>query len=266
MSKISTAIHQIHHLDFLAKRDHALARIHPLAKLFVTIFYILIVVSFPRYNLTGLMSMILYPVLVAGVSGVSLARMMKKSWVVLPILLLLGVSNLWYDRTIIGYIVTIRITGGIVSLTTLVLKGALALAASLLLMATSSMESVCYGLQTIHCPRIIITVLLLIYRYIIVLLKEVERITLAYSMRAPDQKGLHFGVWGALVGQLLLRSIDRAQEVYESMTIRGYDGNYFYQSENYKLRTALLYSTGGVGALLILRFVPLFEMIGKIFI
>lgn len=50
----------------------------------------------------------------------------------------------------------------------------------------------------------------------------------AYSLRAPRQKGIHFKAWGSFVGQLLLRSMDRAGVVYESMTLRGYQGEFCY--------------------------------------
>jgi cobalt/nickel transport system permease protein len=48
----------------------------------------------------------------------------------------------------------------------------------------------------------------------------------AYSLRAPMQKGIHRGVWGSFAGQLLLRTFDRAQRVYEAMSIRGFNGEY----------------------------------------
>ena len=67
---------------------------------------------------------------------------------------------------------------------------------------------------------------MLVYRYIIVLLKETERMTDAYMLRSPGQKGLHYKVWGTMVGQLLLRSMDRAQIVYDSMRLRGYCGEF----------------------------------------
>ena len=72
---------------------------------------------------------------------------------------------------------------------------------------------------------------MLTYRYITVLLEEVNRITQAYELRAPHQKGIHFKAWGPLAGQLLLRSMDRANEVYESMLLRGYRGDYAYLQE-----------------------------------
>ena len=40
------------------------------------------------------------------------------------------------------------------------------------------------------------------------------------------QKGIHISVWGSFLGQLLLRSMDRAQALYESMELRGFCGEF----------------------------------------
>ena len=47
----------------------------------------------------------------------------------------------------------------------------------------------------------------------------------AYSLRAPGQKGIHISAWGSFLGQLL-RSMDRAQALYESMELRGFSGEF----------------------------------------
>lgn len=109
---------------------------------------------------------------------------------------------------------------------TLMLKGILAVLASYLLIITTTIERICYALRLLHMPKGFVTVLLLIYRYMVVLLKEAERIMLAYGMRAPGQKGIHRKAWGPLLGQLLLRSMDRAQLVYDSMQLRGFTGEF----------------------------------------
>jgi cobalt/nickel transport system permease protein len=56
--------------------------------------------------------------------------------------------------------------------------------------------------------------------------KEADRITTAYKLRAPSQNGIHYKAWGTLVGQWLLRSMDRAGNVYESMLLRGFSGDF----------------------------------------
>ena len=50
----------------------------------------------------------------------------------------------------------------------------------------------------------------------------------AYRLRAPGQKGIHISAWGSFLGQLLLRSMDRAEELYSSMTLRGFRGEFYY--------------------------------------
>jgi cobalt/nickel transport system permease protein len=48
----------------------------------------------------------------------------------------------------------------------------------------------------------------------------------AYTMRAPGHKGVHRNVWGSFAGQLILRTFERAQRVYQSMSLRGFTGEY----------------------------------------
>jgi cobalt/nickel transport system permease protein len=100
-------------------------------------------------------------------------------------------------------------------------------------------------------------------------MKEVERISLAYSLRAPKQKGIHYKAWGSLLGQMLLRSIDRADIVYESMTIRGFKGEFYLrESSNQELAkniTSVLYVICAGGFITVFRLVPIFELVGRLF-
>lgn len=265
MRYIADAIHRIHAMDFLANRDNPLTRLHPLAKTIVTVGYIMLLTSFDRYNLTGVLSMALYLMVTYNIAEISLWKSVRGFWLMIPVLLALGIANLWFDHAIVGYIGRIAVTGGMITIVTLLLKGAFALLASYILMATTTIEQVCAALRLVHVPKVIVTLILLIYRYIIVLMKEVERIITAYEMRAPNQRGVHFSAWGTLVGQLLLRSIDRAQEVYESMTMRGYDGDFNLPTGSFSIRRGTAYAIVWIALFFVLRFVPLFEMIGRLF-
>ena len=48
--KIGNAIHEITKIDELARQDKLINNIHPLIKLIITIGYILLVISTPKYN------------------------------------------------------------------------------------------------------------------------------------------------------------------------------------------------------------------------
>ncbi|MBI2832101.1 MAG: cobalt ECF transporter T component CbiQ [Chloroflexi bacterium] len=75
-------------------------------------------------------------------------------------------------------------------------------------------------------PKIFIKLALLIYRYIFVLMEEVEvmknaqRVRLGYSNWSRSMKSL-----GVLGGSLLLRAYDRAERVFAAMQVRGYTGD-----------------------------------------
>lgn len=265
MSKISEAVHELHHLDAMASGDRWINRIHPLCKLLVTVWYIAVTMSFHVYDLTGTLSMVLYPLTMMTAGGLPVRRSLKKLRPVLLLVCAVGIANPFIDRSVLFQLGTVPVTGGMVSMATLMMKGVFAVLASYLLILTTSMESICYAMRLIHIPKMMVTMVLLIYRYIIVLLKEAERISQAYALRAPDQKGIHYRAWGPLLGQLLLRSIDRAQTVYESMTLRGYDGS-FYPAERRKADTkSLAFLAGWICLTVVLRYVPVFRLVGTVF-
>jgi len=47
-------------------------------------------------------------------------------------------------------------------------------------------------------------------------------------LRSPlqNENGIHIKDWGAFAGQLVLRTFDRAQRVYQAMCVRGFTGEY----------------------------------------
>ncbi|MCQ2406803.1 MAG: cobalt ECF transporter T component CbiQ [Oscillospiraceae bacterium] len=258
MSKIDSAISEIHALDKSAERSQWVNDIHPLVKLLLTLLFIFITVSFPKYELLGTAGMILYILPLFILSELSFLRCIKRIAIVLPLILVVGIANPILDRVPIS-LFGIHMTAGVLSMLTLMLKGIFAVLASYILIASTGIEKICYALRLLHVPRIMVTQLMLTYRYISVLMSEVSRITSAYSLRAPGQKGVHFKVWGSLTGQLLLRSIDRADTVFESMTLRGYRGDFDYVggkvSFGFKDGVFLVF---WIAVFLLLRFKPVF--------
>ena len=149
---------------------------------------------------------------------------------------------------------------------TLIMKGIFSVLASYLLIATTSIDSLCYALRLLRLPKALMTQFMLTYRYITVLLEEVNRITQAYALRAPNQKGVHFRAWGSLAGQLLLRSVDRANEVYESMLLRGYRGDYQYMKDRIAVRWQdLAYLVFWMVIFVLFRRYPVIWIVGGLF-
>jgi cobalt/nickel transport system permease protein len=74
-------------------------------------------------------------------------------------------------------------------------------------------------------PGIFITILEMTYRYIGVLLEETWSMSTAYTLRHTQKKGIEMRHMGSFVGQLILKSLDRAERVYSAMKCRGYSQN-----------------------------------------
>lgn len=264
MSKIGNAIGEIHRINEIATRDQWMNRLHPLVKFVITIFYIVLVISFPKYDFVGLLGMFIYPLTLFLLADLSFPDAVKRVKFLLPLLLLISLPNPILDKNII-LLDGLRISGGVLSMLTLLLKGIYTILASYLLIATTTMESICYALRLLHVPKIIVTQILLSYRYLTLLLEEVNRITQAYALRAPKQKGIHYKAWGSLTGQLLLRSMDHAETVYEGMLLRGFNGEY---NEGKKKTGSTLanwiYLLLWLFLLTIFRICPVLLIVGKI--
>ena len=228
MNKMEKALHELGEMDDLSAQDSPIHRLHPAAKLLTTIGYIIAAVSFGKYDLGGLFPMLLWPVLLFQISGVPVRTCFYKLRIVLPLVMAVGLFNPIFDRAEMFRIGSVAVSGGVVSMLTLMLKGVYCLMASFLLMATTPIDSLCAALRRLGVPKLLVTLLLLTYRYVGVMTEELAVMTDAYSLRAPGQKGIQFSAWGAFLGQLLLRSMDRAQELYSSMLLRGYHEHFHY--------------------------------------
>ena len=225
---IDQSIHDLREMDALASGHSPVHARSAGAKLFVTAVFILTAASFGKYDLSGLIFMVLYPAVLFSLSGIPVSTCFYKLRYVLPLVCAVGLFNPFFDRTPAFAAGSFVVTGGMISMLTLMVKGVLCLAASFLLAATTRIEAVCGALRKIHVPKLLVSLLLLTYRYAAVLAGEAAVMTDAYHLRAPGQKGIHYSAWGSFFGQLMLRSVDRAGELYESMLLRGYDGEFYY--------------------------------------
>ena len=262
MNKMQKAMRELSEMDELAARSSPIHRLHPAAKLLATIAYILVTLSFDKYDRGGLAPMVLWPVLLFQISGIEVKSCFYKLRIVLPLVMAVGLFNPFFDRAVVLRLGGLAVSGGVISMLTLMLKGVFCLMASFLLMATTPIDNLCAALRKLHIPRILVTLLLLTYRYVGVMTEELAVMTDAYHLRAPGQKGIYVSAWGSFLGQLLLRSMDRAQELYSSMLLRGYHQHFHYADiKTFRLRDAV-YILVCCAAFLLLRTVKVAELLG----
>jgi cobalt/nickel transport system permease protein len=228
MDNAERAMLDLRAMDELASMDSPYHRLSALSKFLMTVVYIAVTASFHKYDLTGLLFMVIFPLTGYQFAYIPVSTCFSKLKGVIPIVAAVGLLNPFFDRSPLVKLGSFTVTGGMISMLTLMLKGVFCLMASFLLMATTQIDDLCRALRKIHCPKMITSLILLTFRYISVLLDEVSAMTQAYSLRAPGQKGIHISAWGTFLGQLLLRTMDRADDLYDAMMLRGFNGEFHY--------------------------------------
>jgi cobalt/nickel transport system permease protein len=235
MNSIEKNLRELNKLQNLQQRSHWMNSLHPLGKLLLSVLYIFTVVSFNKYALAPLIVMSVYPIFSFIVGELSFKEGIYRMRLILPLVLFVGVFNPFLDRQIVGYIGELAVSGGVLSMITVMIKGFYSVLAVYILIATTSIDDICYALRVLHFPRIMVIVVMLIYRYFGVMAVEADRIMTAYKLRAPSQNGINYKAWGTLVGQWLLRSMDKAERVYESMLLRGFTGDFRIRKKKVRL-------------------------------
>ena len=89
-------------------------------------------------------------------------------------------------------------------------------------------------LDRLHCPKLLIELMMLIYRFIFVLLDTSYHISTAQECRMGNKDyktALHS--FAALCSMLMIRAVKRSNALYDSMEARCYDGTIRVLSEDY---------------------------------
>lgn len=76
------------------------------------------------------------------------------------------------------------------------------------------MNNITRALRRLKVPKILVTQISMIYRYIILIMEEAYKIKSAYELRTLDKKSMDIKHFGEIMGQMLLRSIARAEYIY----------------------------------------------------
>ena len=112
--------------------------------------------------------------------------------------------------------------GAFVFLSILV-KSSLCLLTVILLSNTTPFSKLLAALKRLGVPELLVTILALMYRYLFVLIDEAERLSRARSSRTfSDGRFRRWHSLASLVGQLFVRSTERAERIYAAMSARGW--------------------------------------------
>lgn len=104
-----------------------------------------------------------------------------------------------------------------------VLKSNLCVLAMLLLTWTTPFHDILQELRRLRLPAVMLTTLALMYRYLPVLAEESRRMQRARASRTfSRRRRLAWHNLTTIIGQLFIRSADRAERIYLAMCARGW--------------------------------------------
>jgi cobalt/nickel transport system permease protein len=116
----------------------------------------------------------------------------------------------------------------------LLVRSWLSLQFAVIITAATRFEDLLIGLRACGLPHLLTAILGLMWRYLFVLVSEVQRLQQARQARSSVLAGPNWRLGGSLpwraqvtggmAGALMLRSLDRSQRIYQAMQARGYDG------------------------------------------
>lgn len=228
MAAIEKAITRLNSLE--AARQGGVAAVDVRVQLWVTVAFLVALLSIPVYDPAHLLWMACYPIIASEICGLGYIRVLLRSLWILPLVVVIGVFNPMIDTAVVWQIGNVGISRGWLSFISLILRGLLAFQALIVLVESCGFQDICRALQYFRFPGVLVTQLMMLYRYLGVLLQEALVMRRSREARGYGRKNYPLRQWGTFTGQLLLRSVARARRVHVAMTSRGFCGVFRFRT------------------------------------
>jgi cobalt/nickel transport system permease protein len=209
----------MHHdfLDRFGRLDSPVHRLPAALKLALALIFVFVTVALPLSAWEWFIGLLATLVAVAALSRIPWLFLLKRLLFLEPFVL--GVAVL----------MLIQPNGGRV-FATIFVRSTLCLLTMVLLSNTTPFAAILQVLRYVRVPALFVTTLALMYRYLFVLVDEAERMHRARASRtfAPKTFGNYahrIHLWqmlGTVIGQLFVRSTERAERIYAAMLARGW--------------------------------------------
>ncbi|NOY99398.1 MAG: cobalt ECF transporter T component CbiQ [Chloroflexi bacterium] len=171
------------------------------------------------------------------ISGLGIGFTAKRSFIALPFALA-AVTAIFSlpGRTLaewdFGRWHLVATDAGMLRFVSIMVRSWLSVQGAMLLIATTRFPDLIHAFEHLRMPRLLVTIIAFLYRYMFVLTDEVLRLMRSRQSRAASLPGRKAGgpiIWrarvaGNMVGQLFLRSYERSDRIYNAMLARGYEG------------------------------------------
>lgn len=213
-----------HYIDRFAYQDSPIHRLDARAKLLAVTAYSIVLIALPRCVIPSVWFAV-FPFVLLVWGGIPLRFVAKHTLLVSPFILCLIVLAPVYDRVPVR-IGTTEIAQGWLAAASILVRFVFGMAALIALASTTRFPHLLKGLERLGVPRLLVSQLSFLYRYLFLLLDEAMHLRQARQARDAGRGplALRWRSGAGLVGVLFVRTLEQAERTHQAMIARGYDG------------------------------------------
>ncbi len=226
----------IHVLDQYHEGNSLVHRLDPRVKLVLTLAFIVSVTAVPHGAWFSSLLLLLTASTIIAASRVPPWLLLKRSMVAIPFALVAvtlaftskGAPLLTFELASRSVSITDQ---GTIAFASILTKAWLAVLMATLLSMTTTFPELLFAMRALRLPRVIVSIISFMYRYIFIVADEALHSQRAREARSADPQGRGGGsllwrakVLGGMIGSLFLRSYERSERIYAAMLSRGFDG------------------------------------------
>lgn len=224
-------------LDQYSYQDSPVHRLDPRVKLVATLGFILAVTATPPAAWPAFSVLLVMVLALIWAARLSLVVGLRRSLIFIPFTLVVALSIPFttageplFRFYLFAWPFTIT-DQGFLLFGAVVLRAWLSVLTVGLLTSTTHFVELLRAMKGLGVPKVMVSVISFMYRYIFVLVDEAMRLSVARDSRSADPDGRGGGtflwrvkVLGGMIGTLFLRSYERSERIYSAMLARGFIG------------------------------------------
>jgi cobalt/nickel transport system permease protein len=218
-------------LDHHRSGNSIIHRADPRLKLIMLIIFILIVVITPYHHRLYFLFLASIPVMLALISRISVLHFLSKLLKVYPMIFFISFLIPFFpsnnDHAFHFGMIKIY-QSGLDKFISINIKSILSIFMSIILTTTTSFDMLLKGMEKLFIPKIFILILSFMYRFIFLLIDEIERMFTAYKSRYIKLPFWHrLNILSQQIVVLFIRTYERGERVYQAMDARGFSGKIY---------------------------------------
>ncbi|MBZ4643936.1 MAG: ABC-type transporter, integral rane subunit [Deferribacteraceae bacterium] len=238
MKSAEKNLHYLINFDTLSKQGCVLGKINPASKIFVFLTFLIALVSINKYDILKTLLLSSFTFAMINMSRLKYSTFIKICVVLSPFILLFVVFNPILDKNIFAFY-NYSINAGYISALTTLIKFINTTAISLLIITSTTVHEIAYGLYKLKIPGFMAIQIILMYRFIFLFLSDIINTTESIKSRGGYRGNIKWKDMKQIVSSFFARAIYRGEDVYYSMLSRGFNLQNLNADTRFKLKDFL---------------------------